>query len=90
MNQQEIESTGMRLLKKGKKGLARIIFSRIGLLLFLMALQALVLISIFQWFEQYLGHIYGGIVFFMLIMVLYLLNSRTDPTAKISTRHHLQ
>ena len=23
MNQQEIESTGMRLLKKGKKGLAR-------------------------------------------------------------------
>ncbi len=84
MNQQEIESTGMCLLKKGKKGLARIIFSRIGLLLFLMALQALVLISIFQWFEQYLGHIYGGIVFFMLIMVLYLLNSRTDPTAKIT------
>lgn len=84
MKEKDTESTGMRLLKKGKRGLARIIFSRMGILLGLMAMQALMLVSIFEWFGQYLGQIYGGTVLFMLCMVLYLLNSRADPTAKIT------
>lgn len=75
---------GIRLLKKGKKGIAHILFSRLGLFLILMALQGAVLCSIFFWFEGLWFHAYSGVVIFSLVMVLYLLNSRINPTAKIT------
>ena len=82
--EQEKEAMGISLLKKGQKGIVRVIFSRLGLILVLLAVQVLVLFSVFQWFEEFLPHIYGGTVLFTIGMVLYLLNSRLDPTAKLS------
>jgi cardiolipin synthase len=84
MNEQEKDSTGIRLLKKGKKGLVHVIFSRMGLILVLMVLQVFLMVGIFQWFEQYLPHIFSGSLLFTIIMVLYLLNSRLDPSAKLT------
>lgn len=78
------QSRGIRLLKKGKRGIARIIFSRIGLFLTLMLLQVLFLVGIYYWFRELRPHIYSIMVLFSVIMVLYLLNSRLDPTAKIT------
>ena len=75
---------GLRLLKKGKQGILRMIFSRSGVILVLLAIQVLFLFSIFHWFEAFLPHIYGGVVIFTVFMVLYLLNSSMDPTAKIT------
>lgn len=60
------------------------IFSRSGLILVLLAVQVLFLFSIFHWFEAFLPHIYGGVVIFTFFMVLYLLNSAMDPTAKVT------
>ena len=79
-----LTDTGIRLLKKGKQGILRVIFSRSGLILVLLAIQVLFLFSIFHWFENFLPHIYGGVVVFDILMVLYLLNSKMDPTAKVS------
>ncbi|MCI8478439.1 MAG: cardiolipin synthase [Oscillospiraceae bacterium] len=59
-------------------------FSRLGLIVLLLALQISILFSIFQWFEELLPHFLGGTALFTVIMVLYLLNSRLDPTAKIT------
>lgn len=78
------ENAGISLLEKGKRGFSRIIFSRLGLILLLLVLQVLVLFGIFHWFEAFLPHIYGGAVIFTVCMILYLLNSRLDPTAKIT------
>ena len=78
------EHAGISLLDKGKKGIARVIFSRSGLILVLLALQVLFLFTIFHWFEEFLPHIYGGTVIFSLFMVLFLLNSSLDPTAKLT------
>lgn len=80
----EKENAGLSLLKKGQKGIMRAVFSRLGLILVLLAVQVLFLFSIFQWFEEFLPHIYGGTVVFTVGMVLYLFNSRLDPTAKLS------
>ena len=77
---EDSKEVGLRLLKKGKQGIFRMIFSRSGLILVLLVVQVLFLFSIFHWFEEFLPHIYGGVVF----MVLYLLNSSMDPTAKIT------
>ena len=78
------ENMGLTLLKRGRKGFFYLIFSRLGLIVLLLALQVLALFSIFQWFEEILPHILGGTVLYTAVMVLYLLNSRLDPTAKIT------
>ncbi len=81
----DFESKGLSLLKKGQKGIVHMVFSRLGLIVFLLAIQVLLLFSIFQWFEEFLPHILGGTALFTAVMVLYLLNShRLDPISKIT------
>ena len=79
-----LDSNGLSLLKKGQKGLVHAVFSRLGLIVLLLALQIMVLFGVFQWFEAFLPHILGGTVLFTAFMVLYLLNSRLNPTAKLT------
>ncbi len=78
------ENLGLTLLKKGQKGIVHAVFSRLGLIVLLLILQIMALFSAFQWFEAFLPHIFGGTVLFTAVMVLYLLSSRLDPTAKIT------
>lgn len=78
------ENKGLSLLKKGQKGLIHAIFSRMGLILLLLLFEIFILFGIFNWFEKFLPHIWGGTVIFTAGMVLYLLNSRLDPTAKLT------
>lgn len=80
----ENESYGLRLLKKGKRGLLRSIFSRLGIILLLFLVQVCILFGIFRWFAHFLPHIIGGTVVFMVAMVLYLFNSRMNATAKMT------
>lgn len=84
MGNDERENTGIRLLKKGQKGIIHALFSRLGLFIVLLLFQALALFSVFRWFENILPHILGGVALYTVVMVLYLLNSRMDPTAKIT------
>ena len=81
---QDGKGQGLRLLEKGRRSIFRMIFSRSGLVLALLAIQILFLFCIFHWFEGFLPHIYGGVVVFTVFMVLYLLNSSMDPTAKLT------
>ena len=78
------ENAGLSLLKKGQKGIVRLLFSRMGLILALLLVQVLFLLSIFLWFQEFLPHIYGGSILFTVVMVLYLLNSGIDPSAKLT------
>ncbi len=84
MQGEERENKEIRLLKKGQKGLIHALFSRLGLFLLLLLLQVFALFSVFRWFENVLPHIMGGAALYTIVMVVYLLNSRLDPTAKIT------
>jgi len=75
---------GLLLLKKGQKGLIHAIFSRMGLILLLLLVHISLMFCAFQWFANFLPHIYGGAVIFTVAMVLYLLNSSMDPSSKIT------
>lgn len=81
---QHIEDGGLRLLKKGQKGIVHAIFSRFGLMLLLLLLQVGVLFSLFRWFGTMLPHYFGGSVVVSAFMVVYILNSRMDNSAKIT------
>lgn len=80
----EYKSRGIRLLKKGQRGIAHAVFSRFGLILLMLAGQIVILFSIFRWFEEFLPHIIGGTALFTFVIVIGLLNSQMNPTAKIT------
>ena len=78
------EDGGIRLLKKGKRGIIRAIFGRTGLVLTLFFVQVLLLFSVFRWFTALVPHLLGGSIAFTAVMVIYLLNSDMDNSAKIT------
>ena len=77
-------ASGLSLLKKGRRGAADLLFSRMGLVLLLLLLQIILLLFVFWKFEGYLVHYYSITSVFTAVMVLILLNSSHDPTAKIT------
>lgn len=78
------ENTGMRLLKKWQRGLINVVFSRVGIMSLLLIGQFVILLLGFVWFNDFLPHVYGGSTIFGLVMVIYLINSDHNPTAKIT------
>lgn len=81
---QEKEKQPMRLLKRGRRGLLRIIFSRTGLITLLLLCNIGLLVTAFLWLEDFLPHIYGGSVLLTAVTVIHLFNSRRDPTSKLT------
>ncbi|MCM1328446.1 MAG: cardiolipin synthase [Ruminococcus sp.] len=74
----------LNLLKKRKKGLLRIIFSRTGIiiLLLLLAVGCFLISEIF--FAALIGRILGGLGLFNLCVIVYLINSDMDSSAKLT------
>jgi len=80
----DTEEIGMHLLKRGKQGLVHIIFSRLGLILLLFIVQVLFLLGLFYWFRNFLPHVMGSAIVFVIIMVIYLFNSDFDSDVKLT------
>ncbi len=77
-------NNGMRLLKKWQKGIFSLIFSRMSIILILLLFNIALLFIAFALFEEFLPHVYGGATAFTVFMVLYLINTKMDPTSKIT------
>ena len=75
---------GISLLEKGKKGVIHMIFSRFGIVLLLLVVQILFLLGILGWFRQLAPHYIGISTVFYITMIIVLINSRYDATAKIT------
>ncbi len=82
--EQRASGEGLSLIKKGKKGLLALLFSRLGVILVLFLCQLFVLFAAMRWFAQFLPHLLGAAFIVDGLMVPVLLVSRQDPTAKIT------
>ena len=80
----EQKNGGVRLLKKWQTGLWNLLFSRMSLFLVLLLFQFFMLFSFFFWLEDFLPHVIGGQFILTVGMLLHLINSRLDPTGKIT------
>ena len=60
------------------------IFSRLGLIVLLILIQIILLFGLFRWFADFVPHLFGSAMLFNLLMVVILINSRTDPSAKLT------
>ncbi|MDE6849199.1 MAG: cardiolipin synthase [Ruminococcus sp.] len=74
----------IRLIPKKKKGLLRLIFSRLFIIGILILFQLFMLLSIYAWFSEYFPHFTALQGLFSLIMVIYLFNCDMDSTAKLT------
>ena len=80
----ESEHVGLRLLKKGRRGLLRALFSRAGLITLLMLLQVALLVVGYGYLQDYLPHYYLVATVFTGVMGLFLINSHHESNAKIT------
>ncbi len=80
----ENRSAGLRLLRKSKKSIFKLIFSRTGIIVLMLASNIALLCLFIFWFNDLFPHLYGASALFTVGMVLHLINSRMDPTSKIT------
>ena len=81
---QNAEASVFRLAKPLRKGLLRLLFSRFLLIVLLLALQILLMLSVYGWLSSYLPHMQAVQAVFTLLMVIYLFNSGMDSSAKLT------
>lgn len=84
MDRKNTDKHGLRLLKRGRLGFFRLVFSRVGLLVLFLLLQLVLVFFSFFLFRHYMPHLVVVQTVFVVVMVLYLINSRMDPSAKIT------
>ena len=78
------ENSGLHLIKKHKKTLLRAVFSRAGLIVLLLLLQIALIALAFSRLRVFLPHFVTVMTIFSAAMAMYLLNSRHDPSAKLT------
>ena len=74
----------MTLIAKRKKGLLRLVFSRVGSTVLLILLELSLLVSVYHWFEDYFKWFALAQTVFSIVMVFYLFNSMMDASAKLT------
>lgn len=84
MKEQENNNLGMRLLKKGQKGVVHAIFSRFGVLLLLLLIQFFIIFGFFFRFQEFLPQYTWLNALLSIVLMLYLINSDINPTSKIT------
>ena len=71
------------LVKKGKKGLFKIIFGRTGVVFCLLLIQLAILFSGFVYLKEYFAYILGGFTLLSTATVIYILNEKIDPSFQL-------
>ena len=74
---------GLSLIKKGKRGLIRVLFSRVGVITLLMLIQLGVLIVLGLRFSEVLHHVFGCSVAISFFMGLVMINSKMESSSII-------
>ncbi len=84
MSSGKVKGKTLRLLKKGHKGLIYALFSRFGLVVLMLLVQVALIVVFYNLFKEFVPHYYGFSMVFTAVMVLVLINSRMDPSSKVT------
>lgn len=70
--------------KLNVRKLKRIIYGRTMVVVLLLLIQFLILLDVFVWLQKYTFLFYGGFSLISAIVLIYILNEKTDPSFQIS------
>ena len=83
MNEKKWEQENvLRLVKKSRKGVLRVVFSRFGLMALLLILELVLLWMMWRWFNNDFEWFAAGV--FTVLMFFHLFNSDMDATGKLT------
>ena len=74
---------GLRLVKSGRRGAGRVIFSRTGLFALLFLAQLLLLFCVLFWLSDYASKYFIAAALFSLLMVISIVNRPIDAAGKL-------
>lgn len=74
----------LTLIPKKKKGILRIFFSRVGVMVLLIIFQLLIFLTIYHWFYEYFRWFAIAQQIFSLGMIVYLFNCDMDNSGKLT------
>ncbi len=81
---ESVKEKGIRLLKKGKKGISHLVFGRIGIVAILFFFQIYLLAYVYRILEKYVPHFFTFTSIFTVFMIIIIVNDDFDPTSKIT------
>ena len=80
-----VQDNVTRLMDKPKrKGILSLIFSRFFIIAVLLVLEVLVILTPLLFLKDYIPHFVAVLGIFVIIMMIYLFNSKMDSTAKLT------
>ena len=74
----------IRFIRYHKKGILRLIFSRLAVIVIMLLIQMEIIISIFERLEEKFPYYTAVIAVFTIVMVIYLFNCSMDSSAKLT------
>ena len=72
----------MKSVKKAKKGIAKVIFSRAFVLVALLLIQLVAFVLAITYLKDYASFVYGSFLLIELFSIIYIINSDSDPDFK--------
>ena len=79
-----MENEVLMLSKPRKKGLIHLLFSRFFLIVILLAVQVMLIVSIYVWLIDLLPHFLILLLVFLIVAVIYLFSCGMDSSAKLT------
>lgn len=73
-----------RIARKGKRGIFRVIFGRTMVITVLLLVQIVLLFKLMASFAEYIPYYFGSTAVFTAIMLIIVLNSRSNPSIKLT------
>lgn len=73
-----------RIAESGKRGFAHIVYGRGMVIVLLLVVQQLLLFGFFFSFAQYLQYYVGAVLIFTAAVLIYVLNTKGNPSIKLS------
>ncbi|MDE7365496.1 MAG: cardiolipin synthase [Ruminococcus sp.] len=83
-NKKQCDNGIIRLIPQRKKGILKLIFSRLFMIILLVLMQVGILLSIYQFFLDFFPHINLFLSVFSVVMIFYLFNDTMDSSAKLT------
>lgn len=74
----------IRLIPQKKKGILKLVFSRFFIIFLLILMQIGIIISIYNFFIDFVPHINTILDIFSVVMIFYLFNDNMDSSAKLT------
>ncbi len=84
MKTNEPEEELLRLIPRQRKGILRLVFSRVGIVVLLLILELNLLLTAYRWLSEYFKWFAGAQMVFAVLMVFYLFRNEMDASAKLT------